>query len=202
MARATRAEAKATTRAALLRAADHVFAERGFNAASVEEIAERAGFSRGAFYANFDHKADALLTLLDVARADDMDEIAGLIGSTPDDEKLLAMQGWYVRVVGDDHLQRAVAELSARPDQVGTVRERLAQRQADTRHVIAASLRGYREANGLTLPLDDDTIATIIAALGEGLASLRRVDVAAVPNDLFTQAVAHLWLGLTADQPA
>ena len=37
----------------MLEAAAAVFAERGFYGASVEEIAERAGYTRGAFYSNF-----------------------------------------------------------------------------------------------------------------------------------------------------
>jgi AcrR family transcriptional regulator len=51
--RLSRAEQQQRTRAALLDAAGEVFAERGFQGASVEAIAERAGFSRGAFYSNF-----------------------------------------------------------------------------------------------------------------------------------------------------
>ena len=199
MVRVTRSEAKANTRAALLRSAAEVFVEKGFNAANVEDIAARAGFTRGAFYANFDDKADALLSVLDEARADDMDEIARLIESTPDDEKLQAMAGWYLRVVGDDALQRAVAELAARADHASEVRLRLARRLADTQSVIATSLRGYLDATGLTLPLDDASVAMIVLALGEGLGMVRHVDPAAVGDDLFTTAVAFMWAGLTAD---
>jgi len=42
------------TRQKLLDAAGLVFAEEGLDAASVEAICERAGFTRGAFYSNFD----------------------------------------------------------------------------------------------------------------------------------------------------
>ncbi len=45
---------RAETREKLLAAAADVFAERGFGRATVEEICEHAGFSRGAFYSNFD----------------------------------------------------------------------------------------------------------------------------------------------------
>ena len=41
---------RSATRARLLEGALDVFAERGFNGASVEDICERAGFTRGAFY--------------------------------------------------------------------------------------------------------------------------------------------------------
>ena len=44
------------TRSRLVRAAVEVFAEQGIVASTVEQICERAGFSRGAFYSNFDSK--------------------------------------------------------------------------------------------------------------------------------------------------
>lgn len=56
---------RARTRERLLTAAVAVFAERGINAASVEEICEAADFSRGAFYSNFADKSDLVLALLD-----------------------------------------------------------------------------------------------------------------------------------------
>lgn len=48
----------------LVAAATEVFAERGVEAASVEEICERAGFTRGAFYSNFDSKEELCLALV------------------------------------------------------------------------------------------------------------------------------------------
>ena len=50
MARLTREQQKVATRAALVEAARSVFARRGFQAATVEEIAAEAGFSTGAVY--------------------------------------------------------------------------------------------------------------------------------------------------------
>lgn len=52
------------TRARLLDAAAAVFAEVGLDGASVEAICERAGFTRGAFYSNFDSKNELFLALV------------------------------------------------------------------------------------------------------------------------------------------
>jgi len=52
------------TRERLMVAAIEVFAERGIAVASVEEICERAGFTRGAFYSNFDTKEELCLAVL------------------------------------------------------------------------------------------------------------------------------------------
>lgn len=51
------------TRARLLDAAAQVFAEVGLEGASVEAICERAGFTRGAFYSNFESKDELFLEL-------------------------------------------------------------------------------------------------------------------------------------------
>ena len=51
------------TRQKLLDAAAQVFAEVGLDAASVEAICERAGFTRGAFYSNFETKDELFLEL-------------------------------------------------------------------------------------------------------------------------------------------
>jgi len=51
------------TRQKLLNAAAQVFAEVGLDAASVEAICDRAGFTRGAFYSNFDSKDELFLEL-------------------------------------------------------------------------------------------------------------------------------------------
>jgi AcrR family transcriptional regulator len=60
---APRSARREATRARVLAAATEVFAERGFHGASVEDICERAGFTRGAFYSNFDSKDDLVLAL-------------------------------------------------------------------------------------------------------------------------------------------
>ena len=51
------------TRDRLIDAAYEVFAETGVHAASVEMITERAGFTRGAFYSNFDTKEELFFAL-------------------------------------------------------------------------------------------------------------------------------------------
>ncbi len=52
------------TRARLLDAAAQLFAEVGLEGASVEAICERAGFTRGAFYSNFETKDELFLDLV------------------------------------------------------------------------------------------------------------------------------------------
>ncbi|HET6300915.1 helix-turn-helix domain-containing protein [Microbacterium sp.] len=60
---ATTTRRRETTRRRLLDAAAQVFAEVGLDAASVEAICDRAGFTRGAFYSNFETKDQLFLEL-------------------------------------------------------------------------------------------------------------------------------------------
>lgn len=59
----------------VLAAAREVFAESGYHRASLEAIARRAGFSKGAVYSNFDSKDDLFLALLEP----EADQMAGLL---------------------------------------------------------------------------------------------------------------------------
>lgn len=63
MARRTKAEA-AATREALLDAAEEMFFDQGVARTSLEQIARRAGMTRGAVYWHFKNKADILHALL------------------------------------------------------------------------------------------------------------------------------------------
>ena len=55
------------TREYLLQAAAQVFAQRGFHAATLDEVAAAAGFTKGAVYSNFKNKDDLFLALLEDA---------------------------------------------------------------------------------------------------------------------------------------
>src|SRR5260370_21383540 len=59
------AERTETTRRKLLAAAERIFARDGFEAARLEDIAAGAGYTRGAFYANFGGKEEIFFALLE-----------------------------------------------------------------------------------------------------------------------------------------
>src|SRR5919206_2092191 len=70
-------------RAALLAAAGDVFTERGFRDASIDEIAERAGYSKGAVYWHFASKDDLFLALLEERIDRPTREMIELLESAP-----------------------------------------------------------------------------------------------------------------------
>ena len=89
--RRTQAERTATTRGALLRAARELFAERGFAATGRDDIAERAGVTRGALYHHFESKEAILVELLGCYHSE-LDRIGadGLAAADPTDARPVA----------------------------------------------------------------------------------------------------------------
>src|SRR5579859_2309393 len=62
--RLTREDSRDQTTQRLLDAAQRLIAKKGLSATSVEDIAEAAGYTRGAFYSNFSSKGDLFIELL------------------------------------------------------------------------------------------------------------------------------------------
>lgn len=70
-------EQQAQTKARLLAAAERLHAERGLAALTVEDIAEAAGYSRGAVYSNFTSRDDLVMTLFEHRAEQQLEAMAG-----------------------------------------------------------------------------------------------------------------------------
>ncbi len=73
----TRAETKQETREALVSAAMRLFAERGFDAPSLDDICERAGYTRGAFYVHFRDRDDLVTAVMQKVGRTFLDALLG-----------------------------------------------------------------------------------------------------------------------------
>lgn len=71
------------TRQRLMDAALEVFAEQGVHAAAIETVAERAGFSRGAFYSNFETKFELFLALAERENESRLHRLRELVAALP-----------------------------------------------------------------------------------------------------------------------
>ena len=93
MDRLTRAQRRQQTRDRLLDAAGQVFARRGFHAATVDEVADAAGYTKGAVYSNFANKDELFLALLDQRLAAQLQQVEALYAIESSEELLAAMRG-------------------------------------------------------------------------------------------------------------
>jgi AcrR family transcriptional regulator len=102
-----RAPAVRDTRQRVLTAALEVFAERGYHAATVEEIAERAGMTKGAVYYWFRDKEDLASDLqadLWTTIADEAQRYLEPGGTTPENLKL-AFRSYLLSLGDHDHAE-------------------------------------------------------------------------------------------------
>lgn len=72
---------RAETRQRLLDAAFDAFADEGFGRCTVEQICERAGFTRGAFYSNFTSLEELFLAMWELRSAEMLRELTGVLES-------------------------------------------------------------------------------------------------------------------------
>jgi AcrR family transcriptional regulator len=195
--RLNRAEKKAATRADLLTAAARVFARRGYNGASVEEIAEEAGYSHGAVYSNFDGKADLFLTVFEDYMAERARELASTQVDLDEDAPLevrarsLADQ-WMERFASDRESFVLHMEFIAGAGRDPELALRFGERSAALREAVAHYISGYQAEVGAELPLTAGDLALILRALGIGLAVEALVSPEAVRSNLFGDFVELL----------
>ncbi len=183
--RATRAEKQAQTRADLLQAASRVFAQRGYSAATVEEIAERAGYSHGAVYSNFASKEELFLAVFEryiglrieeVAQASD--EVAGSFA-----QRAQAAADQWMRRFGEDRETFLLhLELMIHAARDPALSPKLGQRMAALRLDIERRIAERAAERPAPLPLSPAQLALIVRALGIGLA----VEALNAPDEIDT----------------
>ena len=139
-------ERRAETTARLLDAAAQVFAERGFHAATVDEIAAAAGRTKGAVYANFAGKDALFLALLDRHLDDQLAQLDRLIGATsPDDLRAwLRTSAVEQTTGGGGPFGLLMLEFWLYGARVPAAREALAERYRRMRAGLATALAGGR----------------------------------------------------------
>lgn len=186
------------TRDVLIAAATEVFARRGFEGAALEEIAETAGFTRGAIYKNFDGKEDLFFAVIDVLNEQiieafraiapesakpsewDISRLADLWRSSVDQfEGLLAIAKEYELYV--------LRNPDARPRAVAHRRKH--------RDLVADFIDEVAEQSGMKLRLPATTLASIILASADGLTYAARID----GDELFAPFLELLNAGMIAD---
>src|SRR2546429_2234223 len=115
MPRLTRKEKQAHTRECLMQSAAKVFTQRGLQQASIDEVAEDAGFTKGAFYANFKNKEELFLAMLDERFTERIEEIERVIAGegTTAEKARRAGDDFTNMITADPEWQRLFFEFSA-----------------------------------------------------------------------------------------
>jgi AcrR family transcriptional regulator len=121
-------ERTAVTRNLLLSAAEQVFARVGYEKAQVEEIAEAAGFSKGALYAHFKSKEELFLALYQTKTASSLEKLRHALDTAPTrDAKIDAFRTFYINLSREKDWALIILEVKLFMRRHPEVRERLRQ---------------------------------------------------------------------------
>ncbi|MDY6999120.1 MAG: TetR/AcrR family transcriptional regulator [Actinomycetota bacterium] len=197
--RLTRAEARAQTRERLLDAAADIFARKGYGAASVEQVAEAAGFSVGAVYSNFSGKEQLFSELMAERAAGRVDAIVEAMqtaraqGGDP-----LGALGRMLIAAADKDIEAAALQTEfwlhavRNPDTMAILARGTDRTLARLRDVVAGLLDDHRIDDSVT----PESFAVVVLALYQGLVRQRRTDPARVSEELFGQVLSWQLAGM------
>jgi AcrR family transcriptional regulator len=193
------------TRDTLLDAAAVVFARRGFHGASLDEIAEAAGFTRGAIYKHFADKEDLLLSVWERFNEQALETFAELLheqGSRSFDDVHIGSVAaiWQQLLAQDRDFYILGLEFNLYLARNPEVRDRVAARRREGVHRLAQFMEQRADDAGFALPLPAEDLAEIFLVTSDAFsaASLNTPDVARLYEpflDLFVK-------GMIADQTA
>jgi AcrR family transcriptional regulator len=169
--RRTQVERRAETRARLLAAARSVFAERGYHGASLDEVSERAGRTKGALYHHFGSKEGLLLALLDQQVAGRLAEARAPDAGRPSE-----------RMPFDREFTLLFLEFVCAAARDRKLRRRLAARLRSARAEIAGLLGDQRLAAVVGAAANGASIEGLIFGKDEGAATFDAAMVALLPS--------------------
>jgi AcrR family transcriptional regulator len=199
--RLSRAESKARTRRQLLDAAAKVIARKGFAGASVEEIADTAGYTVGAFYSNFESKEQLLVELVVDQRARSIAALTAVFSGVDADlaDQLVALSHRLGEIADQGAAFAAPGESGAGPLRSPAVRRAVAGQLRGQMEELEQLLAGVLERQGVAAGVSAATVTTVVLALIQGLVRRRRLEPSGVDDEVIDQALRWLFAGIRAE---
>jgi AcrR family transcriptional regulator len=196
--RLSRAERKEQTRAELVAAALRVFLRDGFHGASLDQIAEEAGYTTGAVYSNFQSKDELFLAVLAQESERRVPLHAGLLGDAPSlEEGLRASAREYAEYARRHPAWTAVyvefwTHASRRPE----LRRRVAEQHERLLDSVAALVEEVTGRFGVELVIPAREVVRGTYALSRGMGLERLLDDRAAPAAVFEEMFLAYAMGL------
>jgi AcrR family transcriptional regulator len=184
--RMTRAERAAHTRKLLMAAASKICAKHGLERASIDQVAEEAGFTKGAFYANFRSKEELFLAMLDERFAEQLkkfDEQMAGEGEISDQARDAAVD--FAHELSDDpEWIRLYFQFAAHAARDESFRAELNTRNRALRARMAEIIARRSERIDLEPVVDPAELALMADAIIDGFAMHALLDPEEFPEDL------------------
>jgi AcrR family transcriptional regulator len=177
----------------VLAAAATVFAQRGFTAATMDEVAAAAGFTKGAVYSNFASKDELFLALMDAqvnARVELVRRVATAATTT---RQALAEIGDRLARVSTEQSdwQLLFLEFWLRAVRDPSVREKFVAHRRALRASIAETIRQATADDQGAWKWSAEETTVLLLTLSNGFAIEALADPTSIPDGLFGRVVAR-----------
>jgi AcrR family transcriptional regulator len=200
-----RTERRARTRAQLLSAAARVYARRGFDGATLDDVADEAGYTKGAVYDHFGSKENLLFALLDEHLAAQLEEQIALFDPATDasERPRAGAEKWMQQLEEAPDAFRLFVEAWLR----GQRDEELRPRVAGGMEAWRATLRSFgrqRRPDPATEVSEEllEQVATLMLGLGIGLGMVKLADPDSVSPRLLGAMFVLLLRALESSEEA
>jgi AcrR family transcriptional regulator len=174
----TRREKQAETRSSLLRSASKLFCRHGLEGASVEDVAQDAGYTKGAFYSNFKNKEELFLVMLDEKFGAELERLGRELAGTgePAAEARHAAENFIRYVHSDPEWPRLYFEFVAYAARNEDFRQELATRHRALRARLTDVYRRWSADFAAVPPVPIEDIAAMTDFMADGFILDKLVD--------------------------
>ena len=197
--RLTRSEQREKTRHCLVEAAAKVFSRRGYDKASLDEVAEEAGFTKGAVYSNFKGKEDLFLATIDAHFEERLAAIRRLLAEDHDEPAHAAGMDFMDQLNADPGYFALFFEFWAYAQRNPAVKRKFLPRVQRFRSALAELFEAKSE-QGLELPIPAEQLAAMLIAMATGVAMERELDPRSVPDDMYARMLQFFFRGMAASE--
>jgi AcrR family transcriptional regulator len=194
----TRREKQQRTRKSLLHAAAQMFCKRGLEGTSIDEVAQAAGYTKGAFYANFKSKEELFLVMLDENFSEELDRLDKLLAGTHEPhEEALAAAADFIQLATDEEWHKLSFEFLAYAARNEEFRQELATRHRAMRERMAKVFARRKSGFGAEPALSIEDITAMTFFMSDGFLVGRIIEPGLTP-ELYTTMVQVFLRGLQA----
>jgi len=193
-----RREKRVDVKAKILESAYAIFTEKGYDGASLERVAEAAGFSKGAVYSNFANKDELFFELVSARIDERIEALRTVLAKRPGFKGVASAAcaaGKELGAIGEANpgWQMLFIEFWLRCARNEELRSRLAEKRRAMRSRIAEGFETEVAASGRRLgKAEAMDLATTMLALSNGLGIEGIIDPKAVRPALFGELLAKI----------
>jgi AcrR family transcriptional regulator len=189
--RLRRAEQVERNREAVLNAARQVFIERGYAGASLEAIADEAGFSKGVVYSQFGSKPDLFMALLERRIEERAAQNERIVAQSVGVDALRELTQAANRYAADSGWPYLLTEFRALAMRDPELNRRYAQAHSRSVESLASALGRVYERAGVDPTVPVRSLAEFFLGAVAGIALERAANPNALPDSDLAQLTAR-----------